>query len=176
MHKVTGHIDTNTSARQRAGTQNIAHVQLEPLPGQRTSTRATGVADKAAHVVAALAQPAGKAAADEAAGAGHEQVHVSLRLAHPAAPGQVIRHAGRVSAFAERRTTGRMINALRLVVVGSGIAGLSTACRLNEQGHVVAVMDKRRLVLTGEAIGGSHVQGAFPSGPAAAGAVAGTDR
>lgn len=37
-----------------------------------------------------------------------------------------------------------MISALRIVVIGSGIAGLTAARRLDELGHVVSVLDKGR--------------------------------
>ena len=37
-----------------------------------------------------------------------------------------------------------MIRALRIVVIGSGIAGLTAARRLDELGHVVSVLDKGR--------------------------------
>lgn len=56
-------------------------MQLEAFLGQGASADALAVAHQAAHVVAALAQAAGKATVDEAAGAGHRRVHLSLRLA-----------------------------------------------------------------------------------------------
>jgi hypothetical protein len=99
MHQVVGDIDAAAGTRERLGTENVPHVDLEALPEQPARTNAVAVADQAAHLIAALAQTAGETPADEAAGACDKDLHGSTNLAEASKP---TRRADATSAPCER--------------------------------------------------------------------------
>jgi hypothetical protein len=86
VHQVVGDVDTVAGARERLGTENVPHVDLEALPEQPARTNAVAVADQTAHLIAALAESAGETPADEAAGACDEEVHGNPNLAEAGKP------------------------------------------------------------------------------------------
>jgi hypothetical protein len=99
VHQVVGDIDTAAGARERLGTENVAHVDLEALPEQPARTNAIAVADQATHLIAAFPKSAGQTPADEAAGACDEDVHGNTNLAEASKP---TRRADAPSAPCER--------------------------------------------------------------------------
>ncbi len=86
MHQVIGDIYAEPGARERIWTKHVAHVDPEALVEQRTGPNSVAVSYQTAHLIAAFAQAAGEAAADEAAGAGDEGLHSNSNLADASSP------------------------------------------------------------------------------------------
>ena len=100
VHQVVGDIYAAAGARERIWTKNVAHVDLKALVEQRAGANSVAVADQTAHLIAAFAQAAGEAPADEAAGAGDEGTHVNSNLAHASSPTRrAMRQARRASGL-----------------------------------------------------------------------------
>ncbi len=124
MHQVVGDIYAAAGARERIWAKDVADVELKALVEQRAGAHGVAVADQTSHLIAAFAQAASEAPADEAAGAGDEGTHVNSNLARPGqadTPSPCVKLAARA---ARTPTANRVINSLldtildRTVVAG----------------------------------------------------------